>query len=92
MQDTLRRSPESCALVFFTPYRPWLLEKDLDFLRLAREGGFEVQKVLEKVMDNVLFENDRGVSETALNAYSCLMIADILSRMSFFGALSTDTN
>jgi nicotinamide N-methyltransferase len=62
IQETLRRSPESVAMVFFTPYRPWLLEKDMDFFRLARESGFKVEKVLEKVMDKVLFEKDRGVS------------------------------
>ncbi|KAI9759780.1 MAG: hypothetical protein M4579_002079 [Chaenotheca gracillima] len=60
VQKTLKRSSESKALVFFTPYRPWLLEKDLAFFDLAREGGFTVQKVLEYLMDKVMFEEDRG--------------------------------
>lgn len=59
---TLKKSPSSTAYVFFTPYRPWLLEKDLAFFDLAREAGFIVTKTLEKVMDKVMFEEDPGVS------------------------------
>ncbi|KAL1655505.1 Protein N-terminal and lysine N-methyltransferase efm7 [Didymella pomorum] len=59
---TLKKSPTSKAYVFFTPYRPWLLEKDLAFFDLAREAGFTVVKTLEKVMDKVMFEEDPGVS------------------------------
>jgi nicotinamide N-methyltransferase len=62
IQQTLKKTPGAQALVFFTPYRPWLLEKDLAFFDLAREGGFTVEKILEKVMDKVMFEEDRGVS------------------------------
>jgi len=47
-------------LVFFTPYRPWLLEKDLAFFDLAKDSGFHVNKIFEKVMDKVLFEKDPG--------------------------------
>jgi EEF1A N-terminal glycine/lysine methyltransferase len=60
LQQTLSRT-NACALVFFTPYRPWLLEKDLSFFEKAEEGGFQVEKIVEKVMDKVLFENDPGV-------------------------------
>lgn len=60
LQSTLKKSPDSVALVFFTPYRPWLLEKDLHFFEIAKEGGFVVKKVLEHVMEKVMFENDRG--------------------------------
>ncbi len=62
VQSTLRRSPVSRALVFFSPHRPWLLHKDLAFFALAREGGFEVEKVVETVMAKPMFEVDRGVS------------------------------
>lgn len=62
VQQTLKKEPSAQALVFFTPYRPWLLQKDLAFFELAREGGFEVEKILEKVMDKVMFEEDPGVS------------------------------
>ncbi|TIA49918.1 hypothetical protein D6C77_09411 [Aureobasidium pullulans] len=51
---------DGTALVFFTPYRPWLLEKDLAFFDLAKENGLVVDKVLEKVMDKVMFEEDPG--------------------------------
>jgi EEF1A N-terminal glycine/lysine methyltransferase len=61
VQNTLKHSTDSCALVFFTPYRPWLLQKDLSFFEKAEEGGLLVEKILEKVMDKVLFENDPGV-------------------------------
>ena len=59
---TLKKAPGARALVFFTPYRPWLLTKDLAFFDLAREAGLMVEKVLEKVMDKVMFDEDRGVS------------------------------
>jgi len=59
--DTLKHSADSCALVFFTPYRPWLLQKDLSFFEKAEEGGLSVEKIFEKVMDKVIFENDPGV-------------------------------
>ena len=61
IQQTLKRTPDATALVWFTPYRPWLLEKDLAFFDLARQGGFKVQKIYEKVMENVMFQNDPGV-------------------------------
>ncbi|PSN65854.1 hypothetical protein BS50DRAFT_495639 [Corynespora cassiicola Philippines] len=60
VQLTLKKSPDSRAYVFFTPYRPWLLEKDLAFFDLARESGFTVTKTFEKVMDKVMFEEDPG--------------------------------
>ena len=62
VQRNLRRGPSSKALVFFTPYTPWRLEKDLAFFDLAREGGFRVEKVVEKQMDKLMFKDDRGVS------------------------------
>ena len=61
IRRTLKQTPDAQALVFFTPYRPWLLEKDLAFFQLAREGGFVVEKILEHVMDKVMFEEDPGV-------------------------------
>lgn len=60
VQQCLKRSPEAQALVFFTPYRPWLLEKDLAFFDLAKEAGFVVEKLLEEVMEKVMFEEDPG--------------------------------
>ncbi len=62
MQLTLKKSSASIAHVVFTPYRPWLLEKDLAFFKLAEESGFSVTKKFEKVMDKVMFDEDPGVS------------------------------
>ncbi|KAK3209598.1 hypothetical protein GRF29_44g91045 [Pseudopithomyces chartarum] len=56
----LKKEKEARAFVFFTPYRPWLLEKDLAFFNLAREAGFVVEKMFEKVMEKVMFEEDPG--------------------------------
>lgn len=58
--STLKKSADARALVFFTPYRPWLLEKDLRFFELAREGGFHVEKLFEKTVEKVMFDNDPG--------------------------------
>lgn len=71
VQQTLKKTDEARALVFFTPYRPWLLSKDLDFFRLADEGGFVVEKTFEKVMDKVMFEKDPGVSLLVLIVLLC---------------------
>lgn len=58
--QTLSRTSDARALVFFTPYRPWLLEKDLAFFELCRDKGLRVEKVVEEVMENVMFEKDKG--------------------------------
>ena len=58
----LSRSKDILTLVFFTSYRPWLLKKNLYFLKLAEESGLKVAKVVEKVLDKVMFEHDPGVS------------------------------
>lgn len=60
MQTTLKKSPESVALVIFTPYEPWLLPKTEKFFPLAEENGFTVTKIFQELMDDVLFENDPG--------------------------------
>lgn len=57
---TLARTPDARALVFFTPYRPWLLEKDMAFFDVCRDRGLVVEKVVEEVMDRVMFEEDKG--------------------------------
>ncbi len=63
VQQTLSKRDGSKALVFFTPYRPWLYENDMNFFKLADEAGFDVEKVLEQKMDKVMFEEDRGDEE-----------------------------
>jgi EEF1A N-terminal glycine/lysine methyltransferase len=49
--------------VFFTPYRPWLYEKDMAFFELVREAGLSVEKVLERKMEKVMFDKDPGDEE-----------------------------
>ena len=58
--STMKRTAEATALIFFTPYRPWLLEKDLAFFDICQKAGLRVEKVLEEEMDKVMFEDDRG--------------------------------
>ena len=60
VKATLKLGPNAKALVFFTPYRPWLLEKDLAFFDLARSSGFVVRKIMETTVDKVMFEDDPG--------------------------------
>ena len=60
---TLKRTREARALVFFTPYRPWLLERDMDFFEVCRGRGLVVEKVVEERMERVMFEGDRGDEE-----------------------------
>jgi nicotinamide N-methyltransferase len=63
IQATLSKKKDAKALVFFTPYRPWLYEKDMAFFNLVREAGFSVEKVLEEKMEKVMFEKDPGDEE-----------------------------
>ena len=63
IRETLAKTRESVALVFFTPYRPWLYEKDMAFFDLVREAGFIVEKILEEKMAEVMFKEDRGDEE-----------------------------
>lgn len=74
--------------MFFTPYRPWLLQNDLAFFDLARNDGFVVEKILEKVMDKVMFEEDRGVSVLEVSQLG-LIDADccVMCRTKCFGVL-----
>jgi EEF1A N-terminal glycine/lysine methyltransferase len=60
VEQTMKKSPDSTAYVFFTSYRPWLQHKDLAFFDLAREKGFVVEKVVELKMDKPLFKDDPG--------------------------------
>ncbi|KAF3761903.1 hypothetical protein M406DRAFT_49624 [Cryphonectria parasitica EP155] len=63
VRDTLKKTKESKAFVFFTSYRPWLQHKDLAFFGLARERGFVVDKILERVMEKPMFVDDPGDEE-----------------------------
>lgn len=71
VQQCLNKEGE--ALVFFTPYRPWLYENDMNFFKLAEEGGFVVEKVLEHKMEQVMFEEDRGDEELRRTVFGYVM-------------------
>ncbi|KAK7413907.1 Protein N-terminal and lysine N-methyltransferase efm7 [Neonectria punicea] len=60
IRETLRKSRDSVAYVFFTSYRPWKKELDERFFDIAREQGFEVEQVSERRLDKPLFDNDPG--------------------------------
>lgn len=66
VKRTMKREKGAVAYVFFTPYRPWLLEKDLAFFDLAASEGLRVRKLGEDVMEKVMFEEDPGVSGALL--------------------------
>lgn len=93
LQQTLKRDPTAQALVFFTPYRPWLLQKDLAFFDLVREGGFVVEKIFEHVMEKVMFEEDPGVSPEVITGFNVrvsvgmplTLLQDELLRRTVFG-------
>jgi hypothetical protein len=87
----LKRSPEAKALVFFTPYRPWLLPNDLAFFDLIKEAGFDVDKFFEHTMEKVMFEEDPGVSCIILPKLYGSMYADRKTRTSSFAARCSDT-
>lgn len=63
IEATMQKTEDAKALVFFTPYRPWLYEKDMAFFDLAKERGFVVEKVLEEKMERVMFKSDPGDEE-----------------------------
>ncbi|KIW03633.1 uncharacterized protein PV09_05385 [Verruconis gallopava] len=69
IEHTLQHSSDACALVFFTPYRPWLLEKDLAFFELAKQAGFMVEKIFEKLMEKVMFKEDPGDEKLRRTVY-----------------------
>lgn len=90
MQQSLKHSADAMALAFFSPYRPWLLSKDLDFFELASRSGFKVVKVSEVVMDDVMFENDPGVRARFLVPWRfCALM--MIYRMLCSVGLSSDT-
>ncbi|CAG9999009.1 unnamed protein product [Clonostachys byssicola] len=60
IRETMRRSPESVAYVFFTSYRPWKKDLDMAFFDVARDAGLEVEQVEEVHLEKPLFKDDPG--------------------------------
>lgn len=69
--DMLKRGGK--ALVFFTPYRPWLFEADMAFFEGATGAGLVVQKVVEEKMERVMFEEDRGDEEVRKTVFGYVL-------------------
>ncbi|KAK6339578.1 nicotinamide n-methyltransferase [Orbilia javanica] len=69
LQLTLAK-PDGVALVFFTPHRPWLYEKDLNFFEIVRETGeLDVEQVVDHTMDKVMLEEPRGDQSLLLKVF-----------------------
>ena len=66
---TMRKSGDAKALVFFTPYRPWLLDKDMAFFDICKAKGLGVRKLLEEKMEKVMFEKDPGCEDLRKTVY-----------------------
>ncbi|QPG94465.1 Protein N-terminal and lysine N-methyltransferase efm7 [Epichloe festucae Fl1] len=60
IRETMRRSRGSAAYVFFTSYRPWKQDLDMNFFDVARDAGLEVEQVSERKLEKPLFEGDPG--------------------------------
>ncbi len=62
--DLLRKNDENVKIICpFTHYRPWLAEKDLQFIHRPEwdAAGFQWNKIAEERVP-LMFENDRGDS------------------------------
>lgn len=66
-------APHGLAYCVFTHYRPWLAERDMDFLRLAEEAGWRVTRIAEYLMPMVMFEADRGDPVVRRTVHSFIM-------------------
>jgi nicotinamide N-methyltransferase len=77
IEATLMKTKEAKALVFFTPYRPWLYDKDMAFFDLVKEKGFTVEKVLEEKMEKVMFKEDRGDEELRRTVFGFVVKWDL---------------
>ncbi|PFH60582.1 hypothetical protein XA68_10683 [Ophiocordyceps unilateralis] len=60
ISETLRRTTDSAAYVFFTSYRPWKQHLDMAFFDVARAAGFVVGQVAERKLLRPLFPHDPG--------------------------------
>ncbi|WBW70778.1 nicotinamide N-methyltransferase Nnt1 [Schizosaccharomyces osmophilus] len=60
------------AYVFFTHHRPHFANKDLLFFDIAKEHGFEVEKIVEEKRDP-MFEHDQGAREVRATVHGYTM-------------------
>jgi nicotinamide N-methyltransferase len=60
VQQTLKKSGEARAYVFFSPYRPWLLEKDLAFFEEAGKAGLGSRRRSKRSWRRLCLRRIRG--------------------------------
>ncbi|KZZ96780.1 phytanoyl-CoA dioxygenase [Moelleriella libera RCEF 2490] len=60
IKETMRKSRDSVAYVFFTSYRPWKQHLDMAFFDVARNAGLQVEQVAERKLEKPLFDGDPG--------------------------------
>ncbi|ODV79930.1 uncharacterized protein CANTADRAFT_25722 [Suhomyces tanzawaensis NRRL Y-17324] len=66
-RDTLKKDGK--CLVVFSPHRPWLLEKDLEFFTRCEEHEFKAEKI-DLVVWKPMFEEDEETAEIRARVYS----------------------
>jgi len=61
------------CLVVFSPHRPWLLEKDLEFFTTCEEHDFKAEKI-DLVTWKPMFEEDEETVEIRARVYSFFLL------------------
>lgn len=64
------KNEKSIAYCTFTHHRPWLKDKDLQFLDLCRDEGLQVDLIEIFKYERVMFETDRGDPEERRTVYA----------------------
>lgn len=64
--------PDGCILVVFTPHRPKLYHRDLNFFSLAEQRGFLCNKIIERKM-SPMFEEDEATKELRSMVFGYLL-------------------
>lgn len=74
LQNGVPRSGGKC-LVVFTPHRPWLLNEDLEFFKLAaNEYNFDVEKIEMVHWDHPMFPEESSETEEIRKRVYCYIL------------------
>ena len=77
----LARTMEARALVFFTPYRPWLLQKDLAFFEFVRASNPSVRVEDGKATDGQVDGSNGDAAKGVLGVRK--LFEEVLARAMF---------
>ncbi|KAJ1743989.1 Protein N-terminal and lysine N-methyltransferase efm7 [Coemansia sp. RSA 989] len=67
--------PSGKAFVVFTHHRPWLADKDMEFLEMAEQAGMHAEKIIEEYT-GAMFDDDPGDEQVRGTVYGyCLSFA-----------------